>query len=527
MALPSIRRSGQWNKKFYGFLTISVLALLVIVALQNGAQVELSLGGSSTTRLMDMLSATPTQADSHRREEETVKIDEPLNIVLFYADDWTMKVLGKLNPLVHTPNIDKMADNGILFTNNCVTTSMCWISRGTMVTGTYASRHLFLEPSQETLFQTHAWNETVFPLLKANGYYTGLVGKWHAPQPRSEMEMAFDYRNLYFGHHWERRDGIMQHVTDLNMIDSLDFLRSRPMDKNFFLKVSFFATHAWDGHTPPYETKNETKALYYNNMTIPKAKTNTEKHWKKMPHFFRSNNEGRNRYRNRFDPPNYQSNIKDLFRMATEVDHAVGVIIETLKQQGVYNKTLLIFTTDNGNMHGEHGLAEKWYPYEESIRVPLVIVDPRMHKSQHGTRNDEFTLSIDLAPTILGAAKIAPSDFMQGRDISSLYLHDKGSDPGRWRQDWFYEYNRGDPVTANGHTGTFWIDASFALITKEWKYIYWPQHNYEQIFHTSEDPFEENDLFNTSKILPTDEIYLKLRSRYDFLKAWVQSGKRV
>jgi arylsulfatase A-like enzyme len=112
----------------------------------------------------------------------------------FYADDWTMNVLGKLNPLVQTPNIDKMADNGILFTNtNCVTTSMCWISRATMVTGTYASpRHLFLEPPQETLFRTHPWNGTVFPLLKASGYYTGIVGKWHAPQPaRTRDEYGF------------------------------------------------------------------------------------------------------------------------------------------------------------------------------------------------------------------------------------------------------------------------------------------------------------------------------------------------
>ena len=130
------------------------------------------------------------------KTEQKTDVNAPMNIMLFYADDWTMKVMGKLNPHVHTPNIDRMADEGVMFTSNCVTTSMCWISRATMVTGTYASRHLQLEPEHEAVFRSHPWNETVFPLLKANGYHTGLVGKWHAPQPSPEMEMAFDYTNL-------------------------------------------------------------------------------------------------------------------------------------------------------------------------------------------------------------------------------------------------------------------------------------------------------------------------------------------
>ena len=461
------------------------------------------------------------------KTEQKTDVNAPMNIMLFYADDWTMKVMGKLNPHVHTPNIDRMADEGVMFTSNCVTTSMCWISRATMVTGTYASRHLQLEPEHEAVFRSHPWNETVFPLLKANGYHTGLVGKWHAPQPSPEMEMAFDYTNLYFGYHWEERNGELRHVTDLNLEDSLRFLKERPKDRPFALKTAFFATHAWDGYDPPYNPKNETKAKYYNNVTIPVPATNEETFWKRMPFFFNEGNEGRNRYRNRFDPPNYQNSVKDLYRMATEVDYAVGQIIQKLKDQGVYQQTLLIFTTDNGNMHGEHGLAEKWYAYEESIQVPLVIVDPRMPDSKRGTRNQEFTLSVDLAPTILAAAKIPIPAFMQGRDMSDLYLDSRNHNPARWRQDFFYEYNRGNPITAVGHKGTFWIDASFALITKEWKYIYWPQHQYEQIFHRKEDPYETTDLFNNSNILPTDEIYVKLRTRYDILKLWVQSGNPV
>ena len=144
----------------------------------------------------------------------------------------------------------------------------------------------------------------------------------------------------------------MRHVTDLNLEDSLYFLRTRPKKKNFALKISFFATHARDNHIPNYEPMNKSKALWYNNVTIPMPKTNTEKHYKELPHFFEEPNEGRTRWKKRFEPDYYQQSIKDLYRMATEVDFAVGEVIKELKRQGVYNKTMLIFTTDNGNLHG-------------------------------------------------------------------------------------------------------------------------------------------------------------------------------
>lgn len=455
------QNQGIFKRCYTYYSPLCLIFIFVAVGmLRSHDEVRQIVEFSGSELLEDMLHAG---AQFFAEEEEKIPEHDPLNIMLFYADDWTMNVLGKMNPEVITPNIDRMADEGMLFTSNYVTTSMCWISRATLVTGTYASRHLFLESSQHTIFTTHPWNSTLFPLLKSNGYHTGLVGKWHAPVIEPELSTAFAFRRLYFGYHWEERNKEIHHVTDLNLMDSIYFLRNRPKDKPFALKTSFFATHAWDNHDPPYCPKNETIAKYYNGGPVAIPVTNTDEYWKKMPFFFREHNEGRNRYRNRFDPPNFQTNMKNLFRMATEVDEAIGSIIGELKAQGVYNQTLLIFTTDNGNMHGEHGLAEKWYPYEESIRVPLVIVDPRMPKSKHGTRNDEFTLSVDLAPTMLEAAKIDVPDFMQGRNLADLYLKRK---PKPWRQDFFYEYNRGDPITAEGHQGKFWIDASFSLITK-------------------------------------------------------------
>jgi arylsulfatase A-like enzyme len=467
-----------------------------------------------------------------------------LNIVLFYADDWTLKVLGKFDPNVKTPNIDKMADNGILFTNNCVTTSVCWMSRATLVTGVYYSRHLQHAPHSENMFRTNPWNETLFPKLKSAGYYTGMMGKWHSPQPNEEMDEAFDKRECYYGDHWfdwySGGTGKMRHVTDVNCEHALKFLQDRPKDQNFALKVSFFATHAWDNHYPSYNPKNETRRQYYpDSMYIEPPKTATEKHWMDLPRFFHDRTAGRSRWKKRFEPDYFQANIKDLYSMATEVDDAVGQIVEELKKQNVLDNTLLIFTTDNGNLHGEHGLSEKWYPFEESIKVPLVIQDPRLPKDKRGKWIDEWTLNIDLAPTMLAAAGLSKSSWMQGRDIAELYLNDDQL-PADWRQDWYYEWNMGDPLNASGHPQTNFIDAAQALITNEWKYIYWPEQNYEQLFHRSIDPYDEWDLirkdnqFNTSafsnmtgNVQTTVQVYETMKAAFFKLRAHVMEGKPV
>ncbi|KAL7574675.1 hypothetical protein ACA910_003019 [Epithemia clementina (nom. ined.)] len=471
--------------------------------------------------------------------------DKPLNIVLFYADDWTMNVLGALNPNVYTPNIDNMGGNGMVFTRNCVTTSICWISRNSLATGVYAAIHQTLEVQSTAMFnKTVPWLQTLYPLLKQHGYYTGLVGKWHALKPKEFIHKTFDRIRNYYNKHWFMRDGKRRHVTDLNQQDAIDFLRSRPKNKRFALTVSFFATHAWEGADPPYQPMEESMRLYYVNQTIPRPKTATTRHWEQMPWFFNEKNMGRQRWMNRFDTDeNYQNNIKNLYRMATEVDAAVGAIIDELKTQGVYDETLLIFTTDNGNLQGEHGLAEKWYPFEESIRVPLVIQDPRMPPNMQGTRNDEFTLSIDLAPTLLSAAHIPVPLFMQGRDIAHLYLNDNdnknnNNDDAKealesWRQDFFYEWNQGNPLDAAGHKAKSRnVPAVFALIRKDYKYFYWPETGYEQLFRIENDPYEECDLLNNTDVVAattqTTKFALQLmRARYQFSKAWAQSGNPV
>jgi len=239
--------------------------------------------------------------------------------------------------------------------------------------------------------------------------------------------------------------------------------------------------------------------------------------------------------------------------MASEVDTSVGTILKHLDDEGQLDNTLIIFTTDNGNFHAEHGLADKWYPHQESIRVPLIIKDPRMASEFKGTTNDEFTLNIDLTATVLAAAGMDPLPTMMGRDMSVLYTNgglpassraegrrtsagppdDERWHPapasdgaGRyhsgsaqsWRTEFFYEH----PM----HSNPQFIPASEALVRKDYKYFYWPNFKYEQLFDMKSDPGEMNDLFNSTN--PVHQLKLKeMRKRFAELKTMAYSNLSI
>ena len=403
----------------------------------------------------------------------------PMNILVLYADDWRHDTLGVAgNPVVQTPELDKLAEEGVRFVNNYVTTSICGVSRASLFTGQWMSRH----GCRGFKMWESPWEKTFPALLRKNGYYLGHVGKWHnKPFP----EDKFDFGRVYHGKHWYRLEGEPQavHVTQRNENDAMEFLRKRPKDKPFYLTVAFFATHAVDHHPLQFLPQPESLTLY-EGIDIPVPPNATRASWERLPDFFTEKNEGRNRWHWRFDTPEkYQSMMKNYYRLATEVDATSGRILKELEAQGVLENTLVIFTTDNGYYHAEHGLGDKWYPHEESIRVPLIIKDPRVCPGRASSVSEAMTLNVDLASTILGAAGITPPDSMQGRDLSPLYLADKAPD---WRQEFFYEH----PTLGDAD----FIPASEALVRHDWKYFYWPEHDLEQLFHLETDPHEERDL---------------------------------
>ena len=257
------------------------------------------------------------------------------------------------------------------------------------------------------------------------------------------------------------------HVTERNERDALEMLKNRPKDQPFALTVAFFAPHSWDGHPDQYLPQNETFGLYP-NLTFNKTQEEMQASFQRLPKHFSERNEGRHRFRGRFDNQTKANTmLANYYRLISGVDAACKKIWKELEAQGILNETMVIFSTDNGYYHGEHGLAGKWYPHEESIRVPLIVHDPRMPPNKRGTTDDSFTLNIDLAPTILGAANATKPDTYQGRDISNLYLR-KGSNDGNdntlsppWREEFYYEH----PVHMNEKV----IPASSALVRKDIK----------------------------------------------------------
>lgn len=399
------------------------------------------------------------------------------NIVVLYADDWRHDTLGIAgHPVVRTPHLDALARGGVRFRNSYVTTSICGVSRASFLTGQWMSRH---GNTAFAAFRT-PWEETWPGMLRANGYHVGHVGKWHNGRFPAER---FDFGRSYAGRHFLKQpDGSTVHVTQQNERDALEFLRTRPTEKPFSLTVSFFATHAEDENPRQYLYQPESTDLY-RDVTIPVPLTASDAFFRLLPPFIANEkNEGRNRWHWRFDTAEkYQEYMKSYYRLATEVDDAVGRILAELTSSGLERETLVIFTTDNGYFHGEHGLADKWYPYEESIRVPLIIRDPRTQR--RARVRDEMVLNVDLAPTILGYAGIQAPPGMQGRDLASLYL---GRRPRNWRTQYFYEH-----ATIRS---TDFIPSSTALVRRDIKYIYWPDFQYEELFDLRRDPHETHNL---------------------------------
>ena len=418
------------------------------------------------------------------------KASGKMNIVFLLADDLRWNSLGCMgNPTVITPSIDKLSQEGIRFNNACVTTAICMVSRATILSGQYMSRHRVTKFGVELPVQTLEENSYPAVLRKA-GYWTGFVGKYGVGKIRGK---DYDYSVEYEGKHWfpdGKGDSI--HVTARNERDALDFLKNRPQDKPFLLSVSFFATHAEDKHPDQYRYQPLSEK-YYQNTVIPVSKTATEQALKALPPFISDEkNEGRNRWHWRFDSPEkYQKYMKAYYRMLTEMDHAIGRIVDELKIQGVYDNTLIIFMGDNGYFHSDHQLADKWYPYQEALRVPLVVHDPRLPVSKRNSSNDEFVLNIDIAPTIIAAVGAMIPSAMQGEDFSKLYLTRKAP---KWRQDFYYEH----PVV----NSVSFIPSSEAVVTHYNKYIYWPDYQTEEYFDLKKDGYEEHNLIAEQKVKP-------------------------
>lgn len=409
--------------------------------------------------------------------------NRPLNIVLLYTDDQRFDSIHALgNPVIETPALDRLVEQGTVFSNSFVTTAICCTSRASLLTGQYARRHGIHDFA--TPLSSAALAET-FPLqLRAAGYRTGFVGKWGVgnlmPAESYDYWRGFPGQGKFF-----ERDRPDLHLTDRQGEQALEFLDGCTTEQPFCLQVSFKAPHTED----PAERQMPPAARFeslYAEVEMPVAPTANEGSFARLPEFLRKS-EARVRWERLFSTrEKYQASVRDYFRLITGVDEVVGQIRARLAERGFAQNTVIIFTADNGYCLGEHGLSGKWFMYEESIRVPLVIYDPRREKQDHVPTRDEMVLNIDLAPTILDLAGVPAPDAMQGTSLLPLLA-------GReipWRDHWFYEH-------LFEHPG---LPKSEGVRTKDWKYVRYllPDGHYEQLFDLKHDPREEHDLVPTN-----------------------------
>lgn len=362
------------------------------------------------------------------------------NILFFLTDDQRNDTLGCAgHPIVKTPVIDGLARQGVRFENMFVTTSICAASRASIFLGVHERTHgyTFGKPAVP---QDVA--KTSYPLLlRQVGYRTGFTGKYGCQMQIKPQEM-FDYckvvdRNPYFH---EMPDGTRRHETDLCADNAIEFLATQPADQPFCLSVWFNASHAEDNDRRPgighFPWPPSTDGIY-EDIEISKPRLGGPDIYESQPEFLKESL-NRQRYFWRWDTwEKYETNMRAYFRMLSGIDNAIGRLMQTLEEKGLADNTVIIYSADNGYYMGDRGFAGKWSHYEQSLRVPLIVYDPRLPEGQHNRVVSPMALNIDIPASILDLAGVAIPDIYQGRSFLPV-VRGQAADNGR--EEFFCEH---------------------------------------------------------------------------------------
>ncbi len=456
------------------------------------------------------------------------------NIIFIMSDDHASQAIScygsKLN---ETPNIDKLAHQGLLFKNAFVTNSICAPSRAVILTGKHShlngvrDNHIHFDSSQVT-----------FPkILKENGYETAIVGKWHL----KSQPTGFDYWNVlpgqgdYYNPKFIKmgRDTVYEgYVTEITTELALDWLRSGKSDQPFMLMVHHKAPHRnWMPHTKNLDKYEDEEFLqpvsfkddYSGREHLKNQKLTVAHHMDimydyKIPcdtcdgdvvnHWVRDeyNNElskftpeqrdawevGYKNEVEEFFSSNFTSQerinwnlkryLQDYLRCILSVDESVGEIMQYIEQNGLSENTLIVYTSDQGFFLGEHGLFDKRYMYEESLRTPLIMKYPA--KITKGIRSNELVQNLDLAPTILDVAGIAIPEPFQGKSLTPLFIT---PDLANWRESIYYQF----------YESGWGVPEHYGIRTKNFKLIHFTtKPDSWELYDLKADPYEMKNLYS-------------------------------
>ena len=428
------------------------------------------------------------------------------NIIFILTDDQRWDALGyEGNPIIQTPEMDKLAESGTYFRNAIVTTPICAASRASIFSGLHERTHKYT--FQTGPIRSEFMTESYPKIVRKAGYYTGFFGKFGVNYPGTKK--LFDVIDVYDrngrfhdyrGYNYKTLNGDTVHLTRYTGQQALDFIDNAPSDKPFCLSLSFSAPHAHDGAPLQYFWQEEPGKLY-RNTEMPGPELAEDKYFERLPLPVR---EGFNRLRWtwRYDTPEkYQHSVKGYYRMIYGINLEIAKIRKKLEEKGQDKNTVIILMGDNGYFLGERQLAGKWLMYENSIRVPLIVYDPRVKKHRD---IDEIALNIDVPATIADLAGAKQPGTWQGKSLMPLVTGEEEVFPR-------------DTVMIE-HLWEFEnIPPSEGVRTNEWKYFrYVNNKSDEELYNLMKDPLETDNLVNNSKYAG---ILQNLRDKCDELSS--------
>jgi N-acetylglucosamine-6-sulfatase len=419
------------------------------------------------------------------------------NIVFILIDDLRWDELGIAgHPYLKTPNIDRIGKEGAMFRNAFLTNPLCSPSRAGYLTGQYAH----INGITDNVDRSAASHRLMtFPrLLDQLGYETAFIGKWHMgnddmPRPGFDRWVSFKGQGSYLNPDINEDGKSVKpsgYITDILTGYAVDFIK-QPHDKPFLVYLAHKAIHP-----EVMQHDDGSVNLAAAEMFIPAERHRNLYAGEKIPRrpSYQRPPDGKPALQRKIGDlsalgPNTATRDESILgrqRSLMAVEEGVGRIFEALKEIGQLDRTIIVFASDNGYFYGEHGLSvERRLAYEESIRTPLLVRYPLIIKP--GTMRDEFALNIDLAPTLLELAGIAPPGIMQGRSLVPLL---KGNRPA-WRNSFLIEYYS-DKVFPRV------IQMGYqAVRTTRWKYIHYLElEGMDELYDLKADPFEMKNLIN-------------------------------
>ena len=457
-------------------------------------------------------------------------VDRPVtkqpNIIFIMSDDHAYQAIsaygGSMAKLAPTPNIDRIANQGMLFNRCMVTNSICGPSRATILTGKYSHENGFID---NTMGATFNGEQMTFPkVLQQAGYQTAMIGKWHL----GSNPTGFDYWDVlngqgnYYNPTFINASGqynLKGYATEIITQKSIDWLnQAKNSGKPFLLMMHHKAPHrSWEpgpNELGMYEKvtfpepeslfdnyANRGQAAHVQNMTIantmtidrdlkmsdqPRAGLDSAQlaKWNSVyapivKYFKESNLKGDELTRFK-----YQRYMRDYLSCVAAVDKSVGAVLDYLKENGLDKNTIVVYTSDQGFYLGEHGWFDKRWMYEESERTPLLIKWPEVIKA--GTTNNDLVSNLDFGETFIDVAGSEVPKEMQGRSLLPVL---EGKTPADWRQAHYYHYYE--------HPSEHNVMRHYGITTKRYKLIHFYYDIDEwEMYDLEKDPHEMNNIYN-------------------------------